>query len=86
MNYSPDYNLRRRNQNCGYSRCPSPRPPVRMPEPELPVKCPEKPLGMAYVPLQTWQDLYDPEYGFPIGTIFQQLDYPWEVGKCANRR
>lgn len=25
---------------------------------------------MAYVPWQVWQDLYDPEDAFPIGTIF----------------
>ncbi|MCC2231101.1 MAG: spore coat associated protein CotJA [Lachnospiraceae bacterium] len=41
---------------------------------------------MAYVPWQVWQDLYDPEDAFPIGTIFRELDYPWEVGRCSRCR
>jgi hypothetical protein len=37
-------------------------------------------LGMAYVPNQHWQDLYEAEAGFPRGTIFKQLDLPFEGG------
>lgn len=43
--------------------------------------CPEPMvLGMAYVPNQNWQDLYEAEAGFPRGTIFKQLDLPFEGG------
>ena len=37
-------------------------------------------LAMAYVPNQTWQELYEPQEGFPRGTIFRQLDLPFEGG------
>ncbi|MCD8010286.1 MAG: spore coat associated protein CotJA [Lachnospiraceae bacterium] len=43
------------------------------------------PVGMTYVPWQTWQNLYEAEYGFQVGTIFGDLDYPWEVGRCCRR-
>ena len=129
MNYSPDYSMRRRNQDCGCNRSSMPdnRPPEpgrgrpdscgcgrpggpRPPEqpsgdcgcgrpdgkpggPPLPPPRPEPrrspdtfPVGMAYVPWQVWQDLYDPEDAFPIGTIFRELDYPWEVGRCSRCR
>lgn len=35
------------------------------------------PLAMAYVPMQIWQQLYDPEVGFDKGTIFKELDKPF---------
>ncbi|MBQ7935385.1 MAG: spore coat associated protein CotJA [Clostridia bacterium] len=38
-------------------------------------------LAMAYVPNQVWQDLYEPEDGFHRGTIFRQLDLPFEGGR-----
>jgi hypothetical protein len=34
-------------------------------------------LGMAYVPMQKFKDLYNPEKGLPIGTIFSELDKPF---------
>ena len=37
-------------------------------------------LAMAYVPTQCWQDLYQPEDGICRGTIFRQLDLPFEGG------
>lgn len=37
-------------------------------------------LAMGYVPVQQWQELYEPEEGFPRGTIFRQLDLPFEGG------
>lgn len=37
-------------------------------------------LAMAYVPNQTWRDLYEPQEGFPRGTIFRQLDLPFMEG------
>lgn len=42
-------------------------------------------LGMAYVPWQTWRDIYDAEKGFSQGTIFQELNMPF-LGKGGVRR
>lgn len=35
------------------------------------------PIGMAYVPMQKWEQLYEPPVGFHRATIFQQLDLPF---------
>ena len=128
MNYSPDYNMRRRNQECGCNRSMArqennriyPKENCRMPQQEacrmpqqepcrMPCQEPERkdcgceektapkcesrkicldayPVGMAYVPWQVWQELYNLEEGFQAGTIFRELDYPWEVGRCARCR
>lgn len=43
------------------------------------------PLVMAYVPMQTFRDLYDPESGLTHGTIFRELDLPFHGGmNCSN--
>lgn len=61
-------------------------PPLRMqsdlPAAPTPVHMNPDPmvLAMAYVPSQRWQDLYEPEEGFSRGTIFRQLDLPFEGG------
>ncbi len=34
-------------------------------------------LAMAYVPVQQFRDLYDPDYALQIGTIFRELDLPF---------
>ena len=60
-----------------------PLPPPPLPQPACPDTCA---VGMAYVPWQVWRDLYNLEEALPIGTIFRELDYPWEVGKCAGCR
>ena len=39
----------------------------------------DKPLGYAYVPIQRWRMLYEPEHGLERGTIFEELDMPMEV-------
>ena len=146
MNYSPDYSMRRRNQDCGCRRPGGPGPgpgagnpprpgrpsrPVPPPRPgnpphpgKEPDSCgcsnrrePHRPgrrirpmaapasaqtapasapaalastsssgspdarqVGMAYVPWQTWQSIYEPSQALMVGTIFQELDYPWMVG------
>lgn len=36
------------------------------------------PLAMAYVPYQQWGKTYSHEQGFERGTIFEDLDYPFE--------
>ncbi|MEE1313812.1 MAG: spore coat associated protein CotJA [Lachnospiraceae bacterium] len=43
------------------------------------------PLAMAYVPWQQWGNLYSPEKGFHQGTIFQDLDFPFN-GRGGCRR
>lgn len=37
-------------------------------------------LAMAYVPTQNWKDLYEPEEALSRGTLFRQLDLPFEGG------
>ncbi len=34
-------------------------------------------IGMAYTPIQKWQNIYEDEVGFNRGTIFSQLDLPF---------
>lgn len=43
------------------------------------------PIGMAYVPWQKWGNLYDVEQGLYTGTIFNDLDKPYEGG-CFNAK
>ena len=43
------------------------------------------PIAMAYVPWQRWQNIYDAEKGFCNGTIFQELNLPFEgMGGCQR--
>lgn len=35
------------------------------------------PIGMCYVPMQKWDDLYDEAEGLERGTIFKALDKPF---------
>ncbi len=35
------------------------------------------PLAMSYLPMQKWENLYDPEVGLDRGTIFACLDLPF---------
>lgn len=42
------------------------------------------PVGMAYVPWQTWGNLYPPEQGLREGTIFEDLNQIF-CGKRGNR-
>lgn len=37
------------------------------------------PLAMAYVPWQCWGNTYEPAVALQRGTIFPDLDLPWEV-------
>lgn len=38
------------------------------------------PLAMAYVPMQPWEETYDPARGLQAGTIFPGLDLPFLGG------
>ena len=40
------------------------------------------PIGMGYVPWQTWQQPYSLEQGFRRATIFPELDLPFMMGRC----
>lgn len=35
-------------------------------------------IGMAYVPMQVWRNLLPNDIGFQKGTIFQELDKPFQ--------
>ena len=42
------------------------------------------PLAMAYVPWQQWKTPYDPAKGLSRGTIFEELDLPFEKERCRG--
>lgn len=42
------------------------------------------PAAMAYVPWQQWQTAYAPERGLMQGTIFPDLDLPFNYGRCGR--
>ena len=66
-----------RNHAMPYSGCR----PMPMPAPIVTRDtCENMVLAMAYVPWQTWQNIYDVDRGFACGTIFQELDLPF-MGK-----
>lgn len=37
-------------------------------------------VGMTYVPMQRWRDIYDPKKALSRGTIFAELDMPFLGG------
>ena len=37
------------------------------------------PLGMVYSPVQEWKNAYDVKTALERGTLFRDLDKPWEV-------
>lgn len=45
----------------------------------------DKALAMAYVPWQTWRDIYDAEKALEHGTIFCELDKPF-LGRGGVKR
>ncbi len=44
------------------------------------------PLGMVYSPIQQWQSLYDIDTALTRGTLFRELDKPWEVPMPSGRK
>ena len=75
-------NYRTNTMPCNNRRYPM--APVPMPMPRRDVWN-EKALAMAYVPWQTWRDIYECDKGFHCGTIFRELDLPF-LGKGGVRR
>lgn len=68
--------------------CPCPHP--NQPFPPVPVSLTEYnqelrqlPLAMAYVPIQTWGDVYLPNRALARGTLFPVLDLPFGGGDCV---
>ena len=61
---------------------PSVRPLFRNSTQPVPPNPMSFPVGMAYAPMQQWQQTYDLDMGFRRGTIFPDLDLPFEMGRC----
>ena len=92
VNRAPSHTIQRNDQGrmnspmargaengCG---CNTPSP-VRRERHEFPSDF--YPVGMAYVPTQTWGETYELCKGFQSGTIFPVLDKPFMAGRCARR-
>ena len=43
---------------------------------------PATPVGMAYVPIQMFGQVYEPMMALDRGTIFPELDKPWLDGRA----
>lgn len=66
--------------------------PRRMPEPPRPTRQPrpyenflsgaQYPVAMAYVPWQEFQETYELSEALCIGTIFPELNRPFERARC----
>lgn len=41
----------------------------------------ETPIAMAYVPMQRFVKLYEPERGFDVGTLYEELNKPFLGGR-----
>ncbi len=44
------------------------------------------PLVMAYVPMQSFRNLYDPESALCHGTVFRELDLPFYGANSGSQR
>jgi hypothetical protein len=44
------------------------------------------PLGMVYSPIQEWRNAYDVDMALERGTLFRELDMPWEVELPTGRK
>lgn len=71
---------------------PGPQRPMPMPEQPCQMMPPSRPtfdldrfpVGMGYVPWQSWENTYPLAQGFQRGTIFPSLDYPFVMGRCRR--
>ena len=43
------------------------------------------PLGMVYSPVQEWRNAYDVDTALERGTLFRELDMPWEVAAPSGK-
>ena len=46
----------------------------------------DRPLANVYSPLQDWTEIYDLDTAFKRGTVFKQLDFPFEGDVCDGRK
>ena len=82
---------------CGESRCNESRcggEPRYSPEGTSCSKCTEGicggwglhnyPLAMVYSPCQSWHEVYAPDVALSRGTMFSELDLPFEPSKCRK--
>ena len=44
----------------------------------------EYPLGSVYSPCQEWRNLYSPAKALSRGTLFSELDLPFEGNSCSG--
>ena len=44
----------------------------------------DRPLAMVYSPCQAWRDAYPPEVALSRGTLFSELDLPFDGGKTRR--
>ena len=88
---------RRENGRCGESRCNESRcggEPRYSSEGTSCSKCTEgicggwglydHPLAMVYSPCQSWHEVYAPDVALSRGTMFSELDLPFEPSKCRK--
>ncbi len=67
--------------NCYNNQCNvEPRSCPIHPVPVQPFE--NKPIAMTYTPWQKWTDIYDVDKAFCVGTIFAELNKPFEGGRC----
>ena len=43
------------------------------------------PLAIAYVPMQAWREVYEPEVAITRATVFKELDKPFCLEEAKNR-
>lgn len=82
-----DEYLRRASSDRGVSPAASNSPTPPEPPQEAPEEAPytARPLAMVYAPSQTFQNLYEPDEALSRGTLFAELDLPFE-GRSVTRR
>ena len=50
------------------------------------VNIPSRPVGISYVTVQTFGDIYPPQKALNVGTVFAALDYPFTSTCCFSQR
>lgn len=50
------------------------------------VNIPSRPVGISYVTVQTFGDIYPPQKALNVGTVFAALDYPFTSTCCFSKR
>ncbi len=52
------------------------------------VECniPRRPVGISYVTVQTFGDIYPPQKALNVGTVFESLDYPFTAACCSSNQ